>query len=108
MKTNQPEPCECKNVAEWIILDHPDSPDDSTFSCTEHLSEMVSDRTHTITGTLDSSAECCYLTWICPNCSGELQFGDGIDCPPVYCGLCGIGWDDPGQIDDPVGGEHAD
>ena len=46
----------------------------------------------------------------CPQCRQELQCGDGVETPALYCDNCGMGWDSPDEVeseylaDDP--GEH--
>jgi len=49
----------CKQIAEWII--YGDEPDDVTFTCTKHLSQMVADTTTTIEPYTENDIKCCHL-----------------------------------------------
>ena len=54
----QPECIECSHKAEWQICDEMPV-DNDTFSCTEHVSEMISDTTNII-APYDGDEECLY------------------------------------------------
>jgi len=49
----------CPKLAEWEIIGK--RPDDSTYSCTEHLSMMLSDETIEIVPHHNERDQCCFL-----------------------------------------------
>ena len=53
----------CQELAEWRI-EHGDSPDDYTESCTEHLPHMIADVEAQTLYRIHEPVPCCYIAHI--------------------------------------------
>ena len=37
---------------------------------------------------------------LCPRCNQPVQYGDGVETPPIYCSDCELEWETPEDLED--------
>ena len=83
----------CDKPAEWELHES-DDPYSITYSCTEHLCEMLADNTVEIFAVRDSRDRCCYDPVICPKCGASvmISYESVSDTEVVWTCHCGNTW----------------